>query len=106
LDGDRDTAARRIVQAALPDRSIAEIIKTRAAAAGLPGAWSGHSLRRGFATRAYTAGVDELAIMRHGRWRSAAVMRTYIAEADRYRTDSPISSLGLDRISEPGRTST
>ncbi len=33
--------------------------------------------------------------MRHGRWRSAAVMRTYIAEADRHRVDSPITALGL-----------
>jgi integrase len=104
VDGDRDTAARRIGQAALSDRSIAEIIKARAASAGLPGTWSGHSLRRGFATQAYTAGVDELAIMRHGRWRSAAVMRTYIAEADRHRTDSPINALGLEvPLQPPGR---
>ncbi len=50
-------------------------------------------------TQAYAVGVgvgvDELAIMRHGRWRSAAVMRIYIAEADRHRVDSPITALGL-----------
>jgi integrase len=89
-------AAKRVGEGALSDRSIAEIIKSRAGAAGLAGTWSGHSLRRGFATQAYTAGVDELAIMRHGRWRSAAVRRTYIAEADRHRTDSPINALGLE----------
>jgi len=96
-DGGPDLAgvACRIGTTALTDRSIAEIIKKRATDATLPGTWSGHSLRRGFATQAYTAGVDELAIMRHGRWRSAAVMRTYIAEADRHRTDSPITALGL-----------
>jgi len=82
-------AARRIGTAALTDRSIADIIRRRAADAHLPGTWSGHSLRRGFATQAYAAGVDELAIMRHGRWRSAAVMRTYIAEADRHPPTAP-----------------
>jgi hypothetical protein len=39
--------------------------------------------------------IQELYIKRHGRWRSAAVMRTYIAEADRHRGDSPVNALGL-----------
>ena len=93
-------AARRVGHRAITDRSIADIIKRRAAAAGLPGTFSGHSLRRGFATAAYTHGVDELAIMRHGRWRSQAVMRGYIAEADRHRADNPIIALGLDTTSD------
>jgi hypothetical protein len=66
-----------------------------------------YAWRRGFAAQAYAAGVDELAIMRHGRWRSAAVMRTYIAEADRHRLESPVSALGLGAGPEgaigPGR---
>lgn len=39
--------------------------------------------------------------MRHGRWRSAAVMRTYIAEADRHRAHSPITALGLGDPTTP-----
>ncbi len=92
---DLSVAARRLRTRALTDRSIAEIIKRRAGDAGLPGTWSGHSPRRGFATQAYTAGVEELEIMRHGRWRSQATMRSYIAEADRHRAESPITALGL-----------
>ena len=51
------------------------MIKRRALAAGLDGAFAGHSLRAGFATEGYAQGTPELAIMRHGRWRSASVMR-------------------------------
>ncbi|MEK6443908.1 site-specific integrase [Pseudonocardia sp. T1-2H] len=60
----------RLGTRALSDRSIARIIGARADAAGLTGHWAGHSLRRGFATTGYAAGASELAIMRHGRWRS------------------------------------
>ena len=51
------------------------MIKRRATAAGLDGHFAGHSLRAGFATEGYAQGTPELAIMRHGRWRSAQVMR-------------------------------
>jgi hypothetical protein len=51
------------------------MIKRRALAVGLDGAFAGHSLRAGFATEGYAQGTPELAIMRHGRWRSASVMR-------------------------------
>lgn len=43
-----------------------------------------------------------MVIMRHGRWRSVAVMCTYIPEADRHRVDSPIIALGLDAASISG----
>ena len=45
------------------------MIKRRARAVGLEGAFAGHSLRAGFATEGYAQGTPEPAIMRHGRWR-------------------------------------
>jgi integrase len=78
----------------LSDRAIAAIISGRARAAGLPGHWAGHSLRRGFATTAYRAGTAEIALMRHGRWRSPAAMRGYIDEGSVW-TDNPSRTLGL-----------
>ncbi|AEA28807.1 integrase family protein (plasmid) [Pseudonocardia dioxanivorans CB1190] len=78
----------------LSDRAIAAIISDRARAAGLPGHWAGHSLRRGFATTAYRAGTAEIALMRHGRWRSPAAMRGYIDEGTVW-TDNPSRTLGL-----------
>jgi site-specific recombinase XerD len=79
---------------ALSARSIARIIASRAAAAGLAGHWAGHSLRRGFATTAYAAGTSEIALMRHGRWRSTSAMRGYIDEGTVW-TDNPSGHLGL-----------
>jgi site-specific recombinase XerD len=79
----------------LSDRAVAEIIKRRALAAGLdPALFSGHSLRAGFATEAYAQGVPELAIMRHGRWRSAATMRGYVEEGSLWN-DNAAAKLGL-----------
>jgi site-specific recombinase XerD len=79
----------------LSDRGVAEIIKRRALAAGLdPALFSGHSLRAGFATEAYAQGVPELAIMRHGRWRSAATMRGYVEEGSIWN-DNAAARLGL-----------
>jgi hypothetical protein len=54
-----------------------------AAAAGLPpsAAWSGHSLRRGFATETYRAGANPLRIARHGGWTDGgATLLGYIDE--------------------------
>jgi site-specific recombinase XerD len=79
----------------LSDRAVAVIIKRRALAAGLdPALFSGHSLRAGFATEAYAQGVPELAIMRHGRWRSAATMRGYVEEGS-FWNDNAAAKLGL-----------
>ena len=64
----------------LSDRAVADMVKRRALAVGLDGAFAGHSLRAGFATEGYAQGTPELAIMRHGRWRSAAVMRGYVED--------------------------
>lgn len=48
--------------------------------------FSSHSLRRGGATAAYEAGVSLEAIMRHGRWRSSAVL-TYVRESVQVRME-------------------
>lgn len=80
--------------ASLSTRSVARIVAARAAGAGLDGHWSGHSLRRGFATTAYASGASELALMRHGRWRSASAMRAYIDEGTVW-SNNPTGQLGL-----------
>jgi len=56
------------------------MLKRRAAAVGIDGLFAGHSLRSGFATEGYAQGTPELAIMRHGRWKSPTVMRGYVEE--------------------------
>jgi len=78
----------------LSDRAVADMIKRRAAAAGLEGNFAGHSLRAGFATESYARGVPELAVMRHGRWRSASVMRGYVEEGALW-ADNAAARLGL-----------
>lgn len=60
----------------LSDHAVARIVKARAAQAGLdPSAYSGHSLRAGFATAAAAAGIEERAIAKVTRHRSTAVWR-------------------------------
>ena len=78
----------------LSDRAVADMIKRRALAVGLDGAFAGHSLRAGFATEGYAQGTPEPAIMRHGRWRSASVMRGYIEEGSLWN-DNAAARLGL-----------
>jgi hypothetical protein len=62
------------------DRAVANMVKRRAAAASLDGLFYGHSMRSRFATETYAKGTAEFAIMRHGRWKSDAVMRGYVEE--------------------------
>ncbi|WP_232664465.1 site-specific integrase [Pseudonocardia sp. TRM90224] len=84
----------RLATRRLSDRAVADMIKRRAAAAGLQGRFGGHSLRAGFATESYSRGVPELAVMRHGRWRSATVMRGYVAEGALWN-DNAAARIGL-----------
>ena len=56
--------------------------------------FAGHSLRAGFAAEGYAQGTPELAIMRHGRWRSASVMRGYVEEGSIWN-DNAAARLGL-----------
>ena len=78
----------------LSDRAVADMIKRRAQRAGVAGDFAGHSLRAGFATEAYAQGTPELAIMRHGRWRSTSVMRGYVEEGGVWN-DNAAHRLGL-----------
>jgi hypothetical protein len=78
----------------LSDRAIADMIKRRTAGAGLDGLFGGHSLRSGFATERYAQGTPELAIMRHGRWKLASVMRGDVEEGTIW-SDNAAIRLGL-----------
>jgi integrase len=70
----------------LSDKTVARVVKRRAAACGLdPEAFSGHSLRAGFATSAGRAGVEERDIMRQTGHRSTAMVRRYIPEGALFR---------------------
>ena len=68
------------------------MVKQRVAAAGLdPQLFSGHSLPVGFATEGYRQGVPEVAIMRHGGWRSQSSMRGYIQEGSLWHDNAASS---------------
>jgi hypothetical protein len=65
----------------LATRGVADMVKRRSAAAGADGLFSEHTMHSGFATEAYAKGTAELAIMRHGRWNSNAVIRAMSRKA-------------------------
>lgn len=80
---------------ALDSGSVARIVKRAAKRAGLdPAAYSGHSLRAGFATQAARAGAHERAIMKHTRHKSEKVLREYIRDGQLF-DENPTDSLGL-----------
>jgi site-specific recombinase XerD len=62
----------------LSDRSVAQITKLRAKAAGFdPTMFSGHSLRAGFVTSALHQGADILRVMDVTRHREVSTLKTY-----------------------------
>jgi integrase len=76
--------------------SVARIVQRRVAAAGLDAAdFAGHSLRSGFATAAARAGVNDRAIMRQGRWRSATSLDSYVRAGRLFDRDNPSGRVGL-----------
>lgn len=83
---------------ALSPNRINSIIKTLAIACQLPQAknYSGHSLRRGFATTASQKGASLGAIMRQGRWRHEGTVHGYIEEGQRF--DANAAGSILDNI--------
>lgn len=98
--GDKDTAVFRKmgsqgrqffceVGPRLRDRSVALIVARYAALAGLKGPYSGHSLRRGFATECARAGAPQWAIQQHTGHASADQVLRYIDEG-RLFVDSPL----------------
>ena len=80
---------------ALDPGSVARVVKRAASRAGLdPAAYSGHSLRAGFATQAARAGAHERAIMKHTRHKSERVLREYIRDGQLF-DENPTGTLGL-----------
>lgn len=74
-------------------RAAADVVARCADVAGLTGQWSGHSLRRGFATAARRAGADLEVIGRHGGWADGSrALLGYIEDADRW-TSNPVAGL-------------
>jgi len=70
----------------LSDRSVAQIIKRRAEAAGFdPAVFSGHSLRAGFVTSALHHGADILRVMDVTRHREVSTLKTYDRRAKAFR---------------------
>lgn len=84
----RVTRADTPVVRAITGTSVATIIRETAAAAGVEvpdgfSGWSGHSLRRGFATAARAAGHDQTTITRQGGWVDGSrEVGKYIVDAD------------------------
>jgi site-specific recombinase XerD len=78
-------------------QAVAIIVQRTALAAGVDAAsaFSGHSLRRGFATEARRAGHDQIRIGRHGGWKDGSPTLTgYIEDVDR-RTSNALTGVGL-----------
>jgi integrase len=79
----------------LSDKAVALVVKAAVAAAGYdPGAYSGHSLRSGFATSAARAGVPEAHIQNQTRHRSLPVLRGYIRRGSLF-SDNAAAKVGL-----------
>lgn len=79
----------------LTAQAAAQVVERAADAAGLEGQWSGHSLRRGFATAARRAGHDLVRIGRHGGWADGSrVLLGYVEDADRWE-ENPVTGTGL-----------
>lgn len=67
----------------------------QAAALDPAAAWSGHSLRCGFATETYRTGADPLRIARAGGWKDgSATLLGYIETVDRWQAN-PLTGVGL-----------
>lgn len=66
------------------------IIKKLAQDCHLPDAhrYSGHSLRRGFATTASQQGISLSAIMQQGRWQDSTTALGYMEEANRFKANA------------------
>lgn len=81
---------------ALSAASVNEIIKKLAIRAEFlnPQAYSGHSLRRGFATSASQKGASMGAIMRQGRWRHEGTVQGYIEEGSKFNMNAVNTILG------------
>jgi hypothetical protein len=76
----------RVLPAGLTDRSVANIIKIRAAQAGLDEAlFSGHSLQAGFLTSAAQSGATLVRMMDVSRYSRVDTLLGYIRSADAFK---------------------
>ena len=82
--------------ARLAGRPVGGVVKRRCADAGLEGAYTGHSLRRGSAQRLSAAGEVVVEIMAVGRWKSPMMVAIYAAHdgADRSATERVLGHKG------------
>lgn len=80
----------RLGENALTPLALTQIIKKRARECELlySATFSGHSLRRGFATSASRQGASLKAIMRQGRWRHIGTVLGYIEEGQRFEDNA------------------
>lgn len=79
----------------LSDKSVAFIIKRYVEGVGLdPDLYSGHSLRKGFATTAAMRGISERSIKEQTRHKSDAMLRRYIVNANLFM-ENAANDLGL-----------
>ncbi|WP_327319278.1 site-specific integrase [Streptomyces sp. NBC_01235] len=79
----------------LTAQAAAQVVERAADAASLEGQWSGHSLRRGFATAARKAGHDLVRIGRHGGWADGSkALLGYFEDSDKWE-DNPVTGTGL-----------
>jgi integrase len=71
----------RLGRSAITGRTVANVVKAHAAAAGLdPVLYAGHSLRAGFATSAARAGKSDRSIKKQTRHKTDAMLAEYVRE--------------------------
>ena len=80
------TKTGKVMDNALTDRSVADIVKNHASAAGLDATlFSGHSLRSGFLTTAAAHGASLFKMMEVSRHRKVDTVRGYVRMADQFK---------------------
>jgi integrase len=82
-------------QKGLAPKTVSDIVKHRAIESQWPNCkyYSGHSLRRGFATAASQKGASLGAIMRQGRWHHEATVHGYIEEGKHFEANAAAAVL-------------
>jgi integrase len=94
----RITRTDAVLHHRLTGESVADVVAGLASSAGVPvpdgfAGYSGHSLRRGFATEARRAGADPLRIARQGGWAdNSASLARYLADVDQW-ADHPLAGV-------------
>lgn len=92
-------AFRRIrgsrVHGPLSPKAVGEAVTRAAKHVDIDLHYTGHSLRRGFATEAREAKHDMISIARHGGWEdNSRSLSGYIEQVDKWR-DNPLNGIGL-----------